>query len=459
MSIVITKSLAKKYISLDDALLNIPSMQKENYKTYINPNLASMLGLLGFDKTFVKAEGVKVWDSEGDPYLDFLGGYGALNLGHNPRKIYEAIDQVKMLPNILQTSMNGITAALARNLAFITPGELQYTFFSNSGAESVECAIKMARAATGKTKIVYCRNSFHGKTMGALSVTGREKYRSLFKPLINETVEIEFNNIKSLESALDSGDVAAFILEPIQGEGGINLPHRGYIKTVREICSHYKVLLIMDEVQTGFGRTGSLFACEYEDVTPDIMCMAKSLGGGVMPIGATIAKGHVWKKAFGSTEKCLLHTSTFGGNTLAAAAGLAAIEEILDNELCEQATEKGEYMLSRLKDIQSQYPIIKEVRGRGLMIGLEFNNGNKVLKKISDEYTAALVSGELLNKNKIITAYTLNNPNVIRFEPPLIVSQEEIDHVLNSLEDVLKNNKSFMALAFNGTKNLMGMRI
>ncbi len=454
---VTTESLLKPYISLNEALLNTPEENKENYKSYINPNLAGMLSLLGFDKSFTRAEGMKVWDSEGSTYLDFLGGYGALNLGHNPPKIYEAIDKVQHFPNILQVSMNGIAAALAKNLAIITPGDLQYTFFSNSGAESVECAIKMARAATGKSKIIYCQNSFHGKTMGALSVTGREKYRTIFKPLLNDTEAIEFDNIEKLESALKSRDCAAFILEPIQGEGGINVPHDGYLRAVRDLCNHYDTLLIADEVQTGFGRTGKLFACEHEDMVPDIMCMAKSLGGGVMPIGATITNKNVWKKAFGTMEKCLLHTSTFGGNTLAAASGIAAVEEIFNLNLCEQADEKGKYFLLKLKNLQKMYPIIREVRGRGLMLGLDFDDKNKVLKKVSNEYLGALVAGELLNKYKIITAYTLNNPNVIRLEPPLIVNKEEIDYVLNSLENILKYNKSFISLALGSTKNLISL--
>ncbi len=452
---IITKSALKPYISMDEALLNIKKEYKDNYKNYINPNLVNMLRLIGFDKVFIRAEGMRVWDIEENIYLDFLGGYGALNLGHNPSVIYEGIYKIQKFPNILQVSMNGITAALAKNLAAITPGDLQYTFFSNSGAESVEYAIKMARAATGKSKIVYCRNSFHGKTMGALSVTGREKYRSLFKPLLEDTISIEFDNIKALEDVLSTKDVAAFILEPIQGEGGINVPKDGYLKKVRNLCSQFDALMILDEVQTGFGRTGKLFACEHEAVVPDIMCMAKSLGGGVMPIGATIANKEVWKKAFGSMERCLLHTSTFGGNTLSSTAGIVVIEEIFKSKLWEQAEEKGDYMLSKLKDIQKKYPIIKEVRGKGLMIGLEFCDQNKTFRKVSNEYLGALVAGELLNKHKIITAYTLNNPNVIRLEPPLIVNKEDIDYVLNSLEKVLKTNKSFVSLALNSTKNLI----
>ena len=448
--------LAQGTVSLDEAIAYTSMEKKETYKKYVNPNLAGLLSLIGFDKAFVSAQGTTVMDSEGNKYLDFLGGYGALNLGHNPQKIYEAMTKVQHMPNILQASINGITAALGKNLAIICPGELQYTFFSNSGAEAVECALKMARAATGKSKIIFCENSFHGKTMGALSVTGREKYRSLFKPLLADVEAVPYDDVQSLEAVLRLGDAAAFIMEPIQGEGGIIVPQDGYLREVRQLCSRYGTLMIADEVQTGLGRTGRMFACEHEDVEPDIMCMAKSLGGGIVSIGATIASRAVWKKAFGTTEKCLLHTSTFGGNTLAAAAGIAVIEEITSLNLVKEAEEKGEYMLSCLNKLQNQYPMIKDVRGKGLMIGLEFQDKGKILQRLSTEYLGSLIAGELLNNHRVITAYTLNNPNVIRMEPPLIVTKEEIDKVLISLEDVLTKYRSFFSLTVGKGKEYIG---
>ena len=449
------KTLPKAYVSLHEALEKSTWERKNDYREFINPHLASLLSLIGFDKTFVKAEGIRVWDAEGNSYLDFLGGYGALNLGHNPRKVFEGIAKVQHMPNILQASINGITAALGRSLAMITPGNLHYTFFSNSGAEAVECSLKMARAATGRSKIIYCENSFHGKTMGALSITGREKYRTLFQPLLYDVVAVPFNNLNKLEEALMVGDAAAFIMEPIQGEGGIHVPYDGYLRDVRRVCTQYRTLLIFDEVQTGFGRTGKMFACEHEEVEPDIMCMAKSLGGGVIPVGATIATKEVWKRAFGTMERCLLHTSTFGGNTLAAAAGLVTIEEIMEQDLVRETLVKGEYFICRLRELQGRHPIIKEIRGKGLMIGLEFHDHSKNLKKISDEYLGALIAGELLKKHHIITAYTLNNPNVIRMEPPLIVAKSEIDTVLDSLECILNQHKSFLSFVFGNTKNII----
>ncbi|SNX54320.1 aspartate aminotransferase family protein [Thermoanaerobacterium sp. RBIITD] len=454
-----------KYITCDDALKLNRNQVRENYKEYINANFVSMLSMLQFDKLFVKAKGVSVWDSDGNEYLDFLGGYGALNLGHNPDEIYDAIEKVRDLPNILQAAVNDFPGALAYDLALITPGDLKRSFFCNSGAEAVEGALKLAKIASGKHKIVYCNNSFHGKSAGALSVTGREKYQKYFKPLVPDSIPVEYGDAKSLENALKGKDVAAFIVEPIQGEGGVIVPPDGYLKEVRELTTKYESYLIFDEVQTGFGRTGKMFACEHEGVVPDIMCVAKSLGGGVMPIGAYIAKDEVWKRGYGSMEKCLLHTSTFGGNTLACAAGITVIKLIMDRNLPDAAKEKGEYFLNKLKALKEKHKLIKDVRGKGLMIGVEFNQpeggfidklSGGAVSKLSNEYLGSLVAGELQNKHHIITAYTLNNPNVIRFEPPLIVTKEQIDKVLDALDEIMTKSGSLLGITLSSAKTVLG---
>lgn len=455
----------QKYITCDDALKLNRNQVRENYKEYVNSNFVSMLSMLQFDKLFVKAKGVSVWDSDGNEYLDFLGGYGALNLGHNPDEIYEAIEKVKDLPNILQAAVNDFPGALAYDLALVTPGDLKRSFFCNSGAEAVEGALKLAKIASGKHKIVYCKNSFHGKSAGALSVTGREKYQKYFKPLVPDTIQVEYGDANELEDALKGKDVAAFIVEPIQGEGGVIVPHDGYLKEVRELTTKYDAYLIFDEVQTGFGRTGKMFACQHENVVPDIMCLAKSLGGGVMPIGAYIAKDEVWKRGYGTMDRCLLHTSTFGGNTLACAAGITAIKLILDKNLPEAAKEKGEYFLGRLKELKEKHKLIKDVRGKGLMIGVEFNQpegglldklSGGAVSKLSNEYLGSLVAGELQNKHHIITAYTLNNPNVIRFEPPLIVTKEQLDRVVDALDEIMTRSGSLLGMTLSSAKTVIG---
>ncbi|WP_088552892.1 aspartate aminotransferase family protein [Calderihabitans maritimus] len=458
--------MANKYdlISLDEALNLDRKTVRAYYKDYVNPGLATLMSLLDFDKSFVKAEGVRVWDREGNEYLDFLGGYGALNLGHNHPAVVEALEKVKDRPNLLQASLGNLTAALAHNLARITPGKLQRSFFGNSGAEAVEGALKLARAATGKQKIIYAEGSFHGKTFGALSVTGRTKYQKDFRPLLPGCSAVPFGDLEALERALSPGDVAAVILEPIQGEGGIIVPPPGYLSAVRELCSRYEALLVLDEIQTGFGRTGYLFAAEEEGVVPDIMCVAKSLGGGVMPIGAYITTEEIWDRAYGGMEKSTLHTSTFGGNTRACAAAIAAINALLEENLTQNAREQGRYLLDRLVDLKEKHPVIKDVRGRGLLVGLEFEELNQgllnrmtggALGRLSQEYMGALVAVELMNRHRIITAYTLNNPNVIRLEPPLTVTREEIDRVVEALDEILSRNRNFWGMALSGTKTVI----
>jgi len=454
-----------RLISLEDALALDREKVREYYREYSNSGLARTLALLDFDKNFVKAQGVSLWDSNNNRYLDFLGGYGALNLGHNHPEVIASIEKVRDVPNILQASLNKLAAGLAYNLAKITPEGLKHTFFANSGAEAVEGALKLARISIGRKKFVYCDNSFHGKTFGALSVTGRAKYQEPFKPLLEDVEKVQFGDIDSLENVLKNEDCACFIVEPIQGEGGVLIPPDGYLKSVRDVCNKYGTLLIIDEIQTGFGRTGYMFACQREDVSPDIMCLAKSLGGGIMPIGAFIATEDVWEKGFGGMEKCLLHTSTFGGNSWAMASGIASINIIVRDNLPQQAKEKGEYLLSKLNKLKEKYSIIKDIRGRGLIIGIEFNQPKEgILDKITGgavtrfamEYLGSLVAGELLNRYHIITAYTLNNPNVIRLEPPLIVSYEDLDFVVNALDEMLGSNPTFTRLALSSAKTMFG---
>ncbi|WP_028308523.1 aspartate aminotransferase family protein [Desulfitibacter alkalitolerans] len=451
-------------ISIDEALELNRETIKKIYNTNVNPALGNLLALLNFDKKYTRAQGTQVWDEKGNSYLDFLGGYGSLNLGHNHQAVIEAIDKVKSLPNILQASINPLAAALAHNLAQITPGELSNVFFGNSGAEAVEGALKTAKIYTGKRKIIYCEGSFHGKTTGALSVTGRVKYQKPFYPLIPQCEPVPFGDLEALERALKDKDTACFIVEPIQGEGGIILPPEGYLKAARELCTKYEALFIVDEVQTGFGRTGKMFASEWDGIAPDIMCFAKALGGGIMPIGAFITTKEIWEKSYGSTDRATLHTSTFGGNSWAAAAALATLEVLLDGDLAYEAREKGNYLLERLAQLKSQYALIKDVRGKGLLIGIEFQQEQSVLDKLTGgkvseltkEYTGALVAGELLNKHNIITAYTINNPNVIRLEPPLTVTYEELDYVINSLNKTFSSNKSVIKLALSSSKSIIG---
>ncbi len=455
-----------KYISLEEALDFDRQRVIENHKLYGNSHFPDYLALLNFNKTYPRAEGIHVWDSEGNKYMDFLGGYGSLNLGHNPPEVIAAIQKIWNLKitNMMQSGLSALQAGLAETLANITPGRLRHTFFASAGCEAVEGALKTARIASGKPVIISTEASFHGKTFGALSASGREKYKTPFRPLLPGFEQIPFGDTDALEYRFKQHDVGAFICECIQGEGGINLPPAGYLTKVRELCDKYQVLWIADEVQTGFGRTGKMFACMHEDVAPDIMTLGKSIGGGVVPLAAFISTPEVWSRAYGSIERVSYHTTTFGGMATQCAASLAAIQAYIEKDICQQTSVNGAYFLTKLQALATEHAMIKEVRGQGLLIGIEFNTPGGLLEKvaklaeIAQENIGAMVSGVLLNEYQIITAYTLHNPTVMRLEPPLIVTREQLDTVVKALDDVLSKHKNFTSLSVKSAQTMLSSR-
>ncbi|MDH4388567.1 MAG: aspartate aminotransferase family protein [Fimbriimonas sp.] len=404
----------------------------EKYTKYINPNLAKLMGFAGFGVE-MRAEGCYIYDHEGRQFLDCLGGYGTFTFGHRNPVVIEAVkaqlDQIALSGKAFFTKQQ---ADLAEKLAEITPGNLQFSFFCNSGAEAVEAALKLAKGATGRAKIVSTNGSYHGKTLGALATTGREKYRKKFLPLMPGVEFVNYGDIEALVNAIDD-QTACVILEPVQGEGGIIVPPDGYLKAAREACDKHGALLILDEVQSGLGRTGYAFACNHEGVTPDIMTLAKAVGGGVMPLGVTVYTSEIYEKVYGDNP--MIHTSTFGGNPLACAAGLAALSQ-LTPELIENSQNMGERMLNGFKEIQSRYPaIIGDVRGRGLMIGIEFTE---------DEVGEVAVA--TLMKEGVCVAYALNNPRVLRWEPPLIINAEQVDHAIAALNTAMLEVQELLAV-------------
>jgi putrescine aminotransferase len=397
----------------------------EKYEQHVNPAMAKLFRYMGLSTVEWEAEGNIIRDIDGKEYIDCLGGYGVFSLGHRHPKVIEAVkNQLDFMPLSSKVLFNKPMADLSALLAEITPGELQYSFIGNSGTEAVEGALKLARIHTGRTKIISTVNSFHGKTLGSLSATGRDLFRDPFKPLLDGFEHVPFNDMHAIKQAMNS-EVAAIIVEPIQGEGGIIVPSDDYLPTLRKLCDEYGILLICDEVQTGLGRTGKMFASEHYNVVPDIITTAKALGGGVMPIGAFTAKPAIWEKYITSP---FLHTSTFGGNPLACVAAIAAIHVLRDEDLVNKSTVIGEYFLDKLKNLQHTFPdVIKEVRGKGLMIGIE----------LTKEGIGGLLISELVN-NGVLAAYTLNNPKVIRMEPPLLITKELVDVVLKVLHDAVE---------------------
>ncbi len=403
------------------------------YQEFLNPGLAALMRFGGFGDVEDTAQGCIVRTVSGAEYLDCLGGYGVFSLGHRHPKVIEAVrQQLERMPLSSRTFFNAQQGALAQRLAEVTPGRLKYTFFSNSGTEAVEAAIKIARIATHKTRFVCAVGGFHGKSMGALSATGRDVFRKPFDPLVPGFVHVPFDDIAALDEAL-TPDTAGVILEPIQGEGGIRVPSDTYLRDVRRLCNERGALLILDEVQTGLGRTGALFACEHWGVEPDIMTLAKALGGGVMPIGATIAIPEVWQAAF--SENPLIHTSTFGGSPLACAAGLAALDVIHSERLDQAALHRGEQLMASLRAVQRRYSdAVADVRGMGLMIGVEF-----AVKDVAE----LTING--MARRGVIAAYTLNNPKVIRFEPPLVITEQQIAQAAGVFEEAVDEAVQMLA--------------
>lgn len=453
-----------------------------SYQSYISPTIADLWNMADFARLFIRGEGINLWDVEGNMYYDFVAGYGSVNFGHNNPAIISGIKKMidMQVPSIVQISPTLVTTALAENIAHLLPGDLEISFFCNSGTEAIEAAIKLVKKLSKKRYIVSATGSFHGKSLGSLSISGKEKYKKYFRPLLKHTINVPFGDLESVENIFMDKDVAAFFIEPIQGEAGVIIPPVGYLKNIRKLCDKYDVLLVVDEIQTGFGRTGKNFAIEHENIIPDIMTISKSLGGGLVPIGACVTSKYLFKKAYGKSENYALHTSTFGGNNFAATAALQATKLLIDGKFAEKADSRGRYFKSKLMELQEKYSIIKEVRAIGLMIGIEFdmdycggldemksqiesylddefddmkdllsNDLYKTIDRFTNSITGdvevymqknftLMISSYLLKEFRILTFSTLNNPNVIRIQPPLVITDSEIDYFINGLECVIK---------------------
>ena len=365
------------------------------------------------DLTIVRGAGAYLWDDQGRRYIDCVGGQGAANLGHSHPAIVEALaQQARTLISCPEIFYNDVRAQYLAELTAAAPGDLNRAFLSNSGAEAIEAAMKFARAGTGRREIVAAMRGFHGRTMGALSATWNKKYRGPFLPLVPDFTHIPYNNIAALEAAV-SDETAAVLLEPIQGEGGVRPADPAFLQAARDLCDAHGALLILDEIQTGFGRTGTLFAAEQYGIQPDILALAKSIAGG-LPMGATLIGPRV-----GELPR-MSHGSTFGGNPLAAAAARVTLRVLQEERLPERAARLGARAQARLRAIDS--PLIREVRGRGLMIGVELKSKvGPTLRALQERGILALPAGA----------------TVLRLLPPLVITEEDLDHVIDVIAEVL----------------------
>ncbi|MGF7035112.1 putrescine aminotransferase [Paenibacillus mucilaginosus] len=426
--------ISKKDITKEEAAW-ITKETVDNFREHVNPGFLAYRKSVTKDGQYAAVEwkdsGLNCFmDVHGKEYIDCLGGFGIYNVGHGHPKVKQAvIDQMNRQALHSQDLLDPLRAILAKILADVTPGALKYAFFANSGTETVEAALKLAKMYSSRTTFIATTRAFHGKSLGSLSGTAKGVFRKPFLPMIPGFKHVHFGDLdmmrKTMEACAMTGeDVAGVIVEPIQGEGGVILPPDGYLKGLRQLCDEFGALLIFDEVQTGMGRTGKLFCCEHYDVVPDILCLAKAFGGGIMPAGAVVATEEVFKSFFPNP---FMHTTTFGGNPLACAAAIATFNVLIEENLPARAAELGDYMLKGLREAAADHgDLVLEIRGLGLLIGIEFH---------TDEIGYEVSKG--LFDNGVLVAGTLINAKTIRIEPPLTITYEQADRVIAEFKKVL----------------------
>jgi ornithine--oxo-acid transaminase len=412
---------------------------------YLNHQLPRMLHTIGFDKVYERAEGAYFWDEEDRDYLDMLAGFGVMGLGRHHPVVRKALHDVldAQLADLTRFDCQPLPGLLAEKLLGHAP-HLDRVFFGNSGTEAVETALKFARYATGKPRVLYCAHAFHGLTTGSLSVNGEDSFRKGFAPLLPDTA-IPLGDLAALERELRRGDVAGFVVEPIQGKG-VHATPPGFLRAAQELLRRHKALLIADEVQTGLGRTGDFFAYQHEaGVEPDLVCVAKALSGGYVPVGATLGKDWIFKRVYASMDRVLVHSASFGANAQAMAAGLAVLAVMEDEKVVENARTTGELLRTRLAALVDRYELLHEVRGRGLMIGIEFGKPTSLglrsrwtmLQAARKGLFAQMVVVPLLQRHRILTQVSGDHLEVIKLIPPLIIGEREVDRFVEAFTAVM----------------------
>ena len=416
----------------------------ELHARYLNPQAPRTLHAIGFDQVYERAEGAYLYDRDGNRYADFLAGLGVFGVGRNHPTVRKAVRDAAdaEIAGWVQFDCSLLPGLLAEKLLAKAPG-LERIHFCNSGTEAVEAALKFARYATGKRRIIYCDHAFHGLTTGSLSLNGSAEFRKGFDPLLPDT-HIPFGDLEALERELRAGDVAAFIIEPVQGKS-VHAAPPGFLTAARELLHSYGALLVCDEVQTGLGRTGRFFAYQHEDVEPDLVTVAKALSGGFVPIGATLGKSWIFEKVYSSMDRVKVHSSTFGSGTLAMAAGLAALAVIDEEGLVENAERTGDALRGALQEMAGRYDLLAEVRGRGLMIGLEFGKPRSLKLRTSWNMLQAARTGlfaqmvvvALFQRHRILTQVSGDNVEIIKLIPPLMIGDTEVKMFREAFMDVM----------------------
>ena len=434
----------------------VASRLGENYQLHerhLNRTLVAAQRVIGFDKVYARAQGAYLYDMDDRDYLDFLSGYSVYNIGRNHPLVQKAIRDVLDLdlPNMVQMDCSLLSGLLAEALTKRTPAHLDAVFFCNSGTEAMEGALKFARAATGRKRVVSLQSAFHGLSLGSLSLMGCESFTEGFGPLMDGfDTRIALDDISALEHELAKKDVAAFVIEPVQGKG-CKTPNTDFFPRAQELCRKQGTLFIVDEIQTGLGRTGKMFGFEHWNLEPDIITLAKSLSGGYVPCGAIVTRREIYQKTFSRMDRCVVHSTTFGRNNLAMACGLAALEVLEGEKLIENAARIGDLLMQRIDALRAKHSFIKEVRGKGLMIAIEFQEptelklkmGWKLLHKVDKVLFAQMVVTQVLSKHRILTQVAGHAMDVVKILPPLIIGEREIDRFVQALDEVLTECRKF----------------
>jgi ornithine--oxo-acid transaminase len=411
----------------------------------INPLRVKVWRTIGFDKTWARAEGQYLYDTDGDRYLDLLGGFGMFNVGRNNPRVRAALAETLELDLAASVQMGTslLPGLLAERLLALTPPRLEKVLFTSSGTESVEAALKLGRAATGRERVLSAEHSFHGLTLGSLSTSGDAHFTDRFGPLLPGFDRVPFGDLGALERELAREDVALFLVEPVQGKG-VNLPPPGYLEGAQGLCRRYGTLFAVDEVQTGFGRTGRMFAFEHWNLEPDLVTVAKSLSGGYVPVGALLMSQRVFDGVFDSLENAFSHGSTFAPNDLAMAAGLATLEELEQARLVERSAWLGELLLQRTAALADEHAVVREARGLGLVWALEFaepESGSlawRVMERVQTGLFAQLVVVPLFTRHRMLSQVAGHDMAVLKILPPLVLTEEDVDEFAGALDDVIR---------------------
>ncbi len=437
------------------------------YARHVNPTFIDLLNVLGYGRVFTRAQDVWLWDHDGKRYLDCLASFGAANLGHNHPRLIARLEQFFKTDalNCFHVGPSPYMADLAQALAGLAGEPLEITLFSNSGAEAVEAGMKLALVATRRTKIVYCDGAFHGTSLGTLVVMGDDRRRKALEPSVVNSRAIPFGDLAALEAALSKRDVAAFLVEPIQAEGGVILPPPGYLKQAQALCARHGAYLILDEVQTGIGRCGKMFAYQAEDMTPDILVLAKSLGGGIAAIGATLTSREIYRKAFGTMECFDSHGATFAGNSLACVAALETLQIMHDEKLAANSAARGEQLLSGLQKKLAGHPFVKNIRGRGLLAAVEIgptasgwanNLAPSLVSLVSKKVFGQWISLKLLERG-IVCQPAANRWDILKVEPALTIREAEVEQFIDTIGSILHEYQSLPVLLADVAKRVTGI--